>query len=324
MYGQFLLSLAALSVIVFIHEFGHYITARWSGVGIEVFSVGFGKILHSFVDKRGTKWQFCAIPLGGYVHPKDSDNNKVVGSKFKEAGTTRGVLVAIAGPMFNFISAFLCIAVLAFTFGFPQFSSKIAEILPNSSAIGKLLPGDTILKINDQEIVDSLVINVKDPIVTIEREGKVLQFQLQKPQSESYKILLENRFQKMGLISAIANAFWYVVNGIYDSLSRVWKAIASLNLMGPIGIMKTGMQVQKHGLAAFIIFIANISIAIGALNLLPVPLLDGGRILIFLISAIIRRPIPAIYEKGLVYISVGILAAIFAIGFFVDIKGLIR
>jgi len=322
---EFLLSILALSAIVFVHELGHYLLARATNIGVEVFSVGFGSVIYSFVDKRGTKWQICAIPLGGYVHPKDNDryeHGKVVGQKFYDASPYKGIILALAGPAFNFISAFLCILALAVSFGVPKFNPQIREVMPGSCAIGKLVAGDVVLKVNDIQVTDSMISGLKDPIVTILRAHETLNVQLNKNANDAYKIIFESTFEKVTFASAIKEAFFYVLYGVYSTITRIFGAIVSLNIMGPLGIMKAGVKMQQHGFASFMIFIANISIAIGAFNLLPLPLLDGGRILMFMFAAIAGRRLPNVFEKWFSYISIGLLGGLFLLGFLLDIKGL--
>lgn len=321
MYLNFLVGLMALSFIVFIHEFGHYIAARIGGVGIETFSVGMGKALFSFKDSRGTTWQFCLIPVGGYVHPKDAGD--AVGLRFKEAGMIRGIFVAMAGPFFNFMTAFACFLFLSLHIGLPKFDPEIMEIRANSPAYAVLHIGDEVVAINGKALKSSdikldALERLKDPLLRINREGELLDIVIHKNENESCGIFVKSNFEKLSLLKAVKFSILRVYQGVYDTFSKVWEAIASFKIMGPIGIIKAAAAAQKNGLITMILFIAAVSIAIGSFNLLPIPALDGGRIIIFVVSAILRRPINDTVEKMLNIISIVLILSLFAIGLFND------
>ena len=321
---EFFIGLIALSGVIGIHEFGHYIFARICNVGVEVFSIGMGKILWSRMDSHGTKWQICAIPLGGYIIPKEDGD--AVGLKFKEAGVIKGVLVAMAGPLFNFITAFICLLFISLNSGFPQFKPEIKEIKKDSPAyISKLQKGDRILSINGMSVKDreDIIFAVQDPSFLIERDNKKIKIIVKKEKKASYGITFDTHFEKTNLQNAIKLSFFTVIGGVYDLFTRIWQSINSFGVVGPIGIIKSAMSAQKDGFISFMLFIASISIALGATNLLPIPALDGGRIVLFILSGIIRRPLPLIIEKTLNYLSIGLLGAMFLISVFFDIKGLL-
>lgn len=319
---KFLLSIAILSSIIFIHEFGHYIVSRICAIGVETFSIGFGRPIYSFINKHGTQWQICMLPLGGYIKPKDEEiveGRKIHGLKFNDSGFVRGTLVAFAGPLFNFITAFFCIFFLAITFGFPKFSPEIKEVLPGSPAYDKLISGDMILEINSSPITNSLTKHA-NPNILIKRNGNILSVDITKKLEEPYKLVMKTTFEKLPVLKALNLSVSYVVSGIYFSFKNILKAIVNFNIQGPIGIMKTAVNVQKNGIADLIVFIAQVSIGVGFFNLLPIPTLDGGRIILFLICALIRKPLSLKVEKSLSYVSLFFIGLIFFIGFFSDIK----
>lgn len=323
---KFLLSLAALSAIVLIHEFGHYIFARIFKVGVETFSVGMGKPLYSFIDKRGTKWQFCAIPLGGYIQPKEQEeaaHGKVFGASFKNASPFKGILIALAGPFFNFFSAFIMLIAISVSFGFPRFSPIVQEVRKDSLAYNKILPGDRILEINNIKINDKIPANIENPNVKIERGSQIINIQLNKPKGAAYKILFSQRFEKLGFVSSSINAFFFIAERVYFTFTSMWSAITSFSIMGPVGILNSSVQMQNQGLVTFLLFIISLSIGIGAFNLLPVPMLDGGRIIMFIIAALTGKKASPKVEKAFNYISLILLGSLFIIGLIGDFKGLI-
>lgn len=157
----------ALSVIVFVHEYGHYIVGRWSGIHSEVFSVGFGPVLFSRTDKRGTKWQIAAIPFGGYVKflgDKDASSvrsNDVSGLSAEERRHTmagaplwaRAATVA-AGPVFNFILTFVLLVGLSLAVGMPTDEPTVGKIRPNPFEGAALVEGDVILAVEGKATPD--------------------------------------------------------------------------------------------------------------------------------------------------------------------------
>ncbi len=320
---ELLVGLLSLGFIVGIHEFGHYIVARFCNVGVTTFSIGMGPVIWSRTDSKGTVWKICAIPIGGYIHPKEEESD-VIGLKFKEAGMIKGVLVAFAGPFFNFLTAFMCLMFVFLYAGVPKL--QVSDVAPNSIAqISNIQKGDILIEINGENVneknISSLLAN---PTLKIKRNNEIFEIQINKDEKAALGISLAPSFQSISTYKAIGYSVSTIWNGVYMIFTQIWEAVSSLKIMGPIGIIKQSASAHKKGIVAFVLFIASISVAIGATNLLPIPLLDGGRILMFIVSGIIKRPIPNILEKILNYASVCVLIAIFAIGFFVDIKGLIK
>jgi len=328
MSTKFLIGILGLSFIIGIHEVGHYVFARMCKVGVEIFSIGFGPVLWSRTDSRGTKWQICAIPLGGFVYPKDEEG-KSFGLKYKEAGPIRGCLVAFAGPLFNFLTAIACLAGIAMFFGTARPSTIIDQVEKNSPAfVANFSKGDKILSI-DGKIIEKpqdFIANLENSTVTLERGGKKIEVLVKKPVSAQFGVNFKTEFDgtKLTLLPALKEATLSVCESIKIFSTKIWGALISCKITGPIGIVASAANAHEQGPLAFILFIAAISVAVGATNLLPIPIVDGGRIIMFLVSWIIRRPVPEKVETVLNYGSLVIIAAIFAIGFFVDIKGLIQ
>lgn len=327
MHLGFIIGLLALNLIVLLHELGHYIFARLSGIGVEVFSVGIGKPIVSYTDSRGTKWQIAMIPVGGYAAMKNTDDPSSVRERnFREAGLIRGVLIAVAGPLFNFLTAFFCFFAVCLHIGKPVFSSQVLEIKPDTpAALAQIQPGDKVLLINGKQLKNQFdILDTKNPELTIQRGDEIKVIKIEKKLSQPYGIVFNTEFEKISPIHAIGFAFGTVCERIWVTLSRTFDAVFSGNIIGPLGIMKNAASAQKSGLISFILFIASLSIGIGAFNLLPIPALDGGRALMFVISAIIRRPVSTLTETILNYISVISIAFLFLLGFFTDIKGLFK
>lgn len=329
----FLIGSLVISLIVTIHEFGHYIFARMNGVGVEVFSVGMGKPIWKRYDSKGTLWQLCILPLGGYILPKDDGNpvdpNRTIpvsGKCFRKSGMVSGILVAIAGPLFNFLTAFCCFVALNNLQGVPKPSNIISNVQSSSIAdkIG-IKEGDVIVEVNGVEVNRFIFLNFfKENIsLKVERSGELVSFNVNKAKRDLIGVSFKTDFQKMSFIDSVFYSCKTVYELVYKTLATTFQAITGLNFMGPIGIIKSAGKANEGGFYLLILFIAHLSIAIGAFNLIPIPLLDGGRILMFLVSGIIRRPVPEKIEGFLNYLSIAVLGFILIVGSFLDIKGLI-
>lgn len=386
----------ALSVIVAVHEYGHYIVGRWTGIHAEVFSIGFGPVLFSRVDRRGTRWQIAALPFGGYVRFLGDAN--AASTRSLTAGSTdrntmagapvwaRALTVA-AGPAFNFALSILVFAVLIMLQGRTTDPLTVAELQPLPASYGQeLLAGDAILEIDGQTIPDfsglrdfarglpdvaalrytvdrqgiqanvlgpypyaSVVANVTpgsaayqaglqggDVITAIDgtsiatfdeiiaavsasagreltfdiwREGTVTptviaprRVDLPTPDGGfdtvwligiTGSLVFEPETERFGPVDSLgygANQVWYIARSSISALSHIVSgAISSCNLSGPIGIAKTSGAMAAQGVSNFIWFIAILSTAVGLLNLFPIPVLDGGHLVLHAYEAIARR-----------------------------------
>lgn len=391
----------ALSVIVAIHEYGHYIVGRWSGIHAEVFSLGFGPILFSRVDLHGTRWQLAAIPLGGYVKflgdsnaasGKDGDTIRSMTAEERRHTMhgaplwARAATVA-AGPFFNFISAILIFAFLALISGVATEEPIISKVETLPFAGPTVQPGDRIIELGGKPIADlsALLATARDlpaaPSVpyVVERNGEVISFDGPHPypplasgvapqsaafdagmqpgdivlavngvniytftelqqdivggegaavtlkiwrDGETFETTLTPRRADLplpeggfetrwmiglngfvaftpetripGPIEALqigAGDMWYIAS---TSLSGIWHmvtgAISSCNLRSPIGIAESSGAAASQGFASFIGFIGLLSVAVGLMNLLPVPVLDGGHLMFHLYEAVAGNP----------------------------------
>ena len=185
--------LVLLGILVFVHEFGHFIVARMLNVKVVAFSIGFGKVLWSKTDKKGTCWKLSAIPLGGYCQflgdgdasSATSDTAKLSEEDKKVAFSTQSVwkkiLIVVAGPLFNYLLAFLLFFALFWSYGKVTFLSYVGEVVPDSAAAeAGIMAGDKILSVNGEETPDfqslskAITLTVEDPVVVeVERVGNV-------------------------------------------------------------------------------------------------------------------------------------------------------
>ena len=405
LFGGFLATLvsfvAALGIVVFVHEYGHYIVARLCGIRSDVFSIGFGPVVWSRVDRQGTVWQVAALPLGGYVKFRgDSDgasradpdalarmNRAERAESFHGASVGRRMLTVLAGPVFNFLLSIVLFAGLVLWQGVPTERAEIGEIETLPGLEQPLRTGDVLLAVDGVTVAGlqdlyrvASEMPAPGPIrVRIDREGQPLELTVPyplppkvqdvEPLSPASKAGLragdvvqtadgtplgsfgdlrrvvlasgdraipitvwrdgdiltlsivpkerdiedgaggfERRVmigvagaplyypatETPGPLSALAmgaERTWMVItqslNGIRGMLTG---AIGAENLQGPLGIAQVAGGAAEQGLDKFILIVAIVSTAIGLINLFPIPILDGGHFMAFLVEAVRGRP----------------------------------
>ena len=345
--------IVVLTIVVFVHEFGHYWVARRNGVRVEVFSIGFGKELFGWTDRAGTRWRVSPIPLGGYVKffgdanaasAPDTDlqskeltpEEKAVSFHHKRVGQRAAVV--FAGPAANFVFAILVFAGLFATIGQPFTPPVVGNILEDSAAAeAGLTAGDRIEMIDSQPIerfedIQSLVrSNPGVPLdVVILRDGSEMSVEVTPRVSE-----VEDSFgniHRIGLLGISVGAREYVRLGPAQSL---WEGLrhtggiivatfqglgeiiggdrSAKELGGPILIAQMSGTVVQEGIAPLLTFMAIISISLGLINLFPVPMLDGGHLLFYAFEAVRGRPLG---QRAQEYgFRVGLLLVIGLMGF---------
>lgn len=342
--GPFIL---VLSVLVFVHEFGHYIVARWCGVKVETFSIGFGKELFGRTDRHGTRWKFSLIPLGGYVQmfgdldpasarnadavtvegdavrPMTDEERKVA---FFTQSVAKRAAIVVAGPAINFIFAIAILTGLYMTEGKPYTPPVAAAIIEGSAAEeAGIKPDDKILSLNgkpmerfqdlskyvavnlDQEIEVKLV-NYKGDGVWDDGNVKTLTI---KPKL----VVEEDRFGfrhstgRLGIKSPPADtaiephsagsAFTQAVSDTWsisvDTLTAIGQMIMGYRSTDELGgILRIGAYAgdyAQRGLIAMITFAALLSVNLGLINLLPIPMLDGGHLMFYALESVKGKPV---------------------------------
>jgi len=318
----------ALGPLVFIHEMGHYLVARWFGVGAETFSIGFGREITGWTDKRGTRWKVGWLPLGGYVkfigdeHAASAPGDlsqltpEELERSFHHKPVWQRFLIVLAGPVSNFLLAIAIFAVFFASFGAPSSPPVVGEVQAESAAAtAHIQPGDRILSIGGRETptfeeLRSFVVLRPGQTVTVrlQREQQVRDVRLtlgtdveQDRFGQSYKRGLLGVtpagvvFEPVPPLRLIPEATTYVVKLTRTILDALWQIITGRRsvkeLGGPLKIAQVAGQQATLGLVAFVSLVALLSINLGFINLLPVPMLDGGHLLFYAIEAVQRRPV---------------------------------
>jgi len=327
--GYILPFLVVLTVLVFVHELGHYLAARRNGVRVEVFSVGFGPELFGWTARSGTRWRVSVVPFGGYVKmfgdadiasaPDSGVENISEADKavsFFHKRLLQRVEIVAAGPLANFLFSLVVVSGFYVTMGEPFTSNEVGKVLAGSAAErAGIQPHDVILAVDGtpierfEDLVHVMALNSGTPVeIRLRRDGRELTLPATPVMTEEKNVFGNvQRIARLGIsggtpefvrhdpASAIWRASLTTWNLTVGTLEAVGQMIAgrrsSDELGGPITIAKMSGEVARGGVVALINFMAMLSINLGLINLFPIPVLDGGHLLFYAAEAIRGRPL---------------------------------
>lgn len=322
--------ICALGPLVFVHEFGHYYVARLLRIPAEAFSIGFGRELFGWTDKRGTRWKVGWIPLGGYVRfvgdmspaseptPINDIPPELRDRAFQLRPLWQRFLVVLAGPAANFLTAILIFAAFFAFIGKPSTPNNVTQVAPGSAAARAGIEiGDKIVGVagrstsSFEEVSNTVLMRPGEQVdIAVERDGRQLVFPVtlatEKQRDrfgQEFKIgrlgvYAEGRvYERPPLLKLIPEASVYtyrVTRAMLDGLVQIITGRRSVKeLGGPIKIAQIAGQQASVGVLEFIQLLAFFSINLGFINLLPVPMLDGGHLAFYAAEAVRRRPLSA-------------------------------
>jgi len=347
--------IAALGPLVFFHELGHYLVARLFKIPAEVFSIGFGREIVGWTDRQGTRWKIGWLPLGGYVrfvgdmspasNPADLDHldPAIRERAFQARPVWQRFLVVLAGPVANFLLAIAIFAAFFAIAGTPR-NNVVSQIMPGSAAAAAgIQPGDRIVSVDDREtptfddIANVVLIRPGERVpVEVERNGQRQELSVKLGASE--KTDPTGRTMRVGVLGVLSTTTIGEPVPIYRAIpmatdqtvrltGAIWDGLVQLvrgqvspkQLGGPIAIARVAGQGAELGLFPFVGLLALLSINLGFINLLPVPMLDGGHLFFYAVEAVRRRPISA---RALDWAFRGGLAVILALLLFTTVNDL--
>ena len=353
--NSFLISLIGFLIIltplVFIHELGHYIAAKKQGVIVEQFSVGFGPELFGYTDKDNTRWKVCIIPFGGYVKMKgellvNSENykhKKINKGYFNNASLFARFLIVFSGPLANILLGTLIISLLYSVNGRYETKPEVSQVVKNSPAERSGLKSkDLIVSVNNKKVLNfediKSIVSKNNNSLTFEilRNNKIIFFNI-KPEILNSEDLKKKSF-KIGIIASkpilvkqdftsaiyfgLSDTFFLTYEWIKGFIKLISFEVDKKDVAGPIGIAKISGNALSSGVASFFFLMALLSINLGLINLLPIPALDGGYIVMYFIEFILGKPINQKVQLKLIQLGVFLLMSLMIFITFLDIQKL--
>ena len=341
-----------LGILVFVHELGHFAVARMCGVKVDVFSIGFGKELWGRRDKQGTYWKIAAVPLGGYCQFLGDDDASSAGDgkaselseeekkfTFQYQSPAKKLVIALAGPVSNYLFAILIFAGIFFFLGKINFPPVVGEVFENSAAAkAGIVANDRILTINGNKIdsfddirkeVDLTVGN--EVVVELLRDGREIRLQfplteMEVPEANGEMTkrpmlgvksvnVIELDHEKLSLPQSLKEAFLEVWNVTEATLRGVGQMVTGKRsgeeIGGIIRIAEMSGDISKqNGILDLVVFMALLSINLGLINLFPIPVLDGGHIVIYLAEIAVGKEINTQIKDALFKVGFSLIIAL--------------
>ena len=359
---QYFLAFALLiTVVVFIHELGHYSVGRWCGIGVETFSIGMGKQIWGERDKSGTLWRVAILPIGGYVKfygDEDPSGKKLEASdnidsdkNFHNKSVWKKIATTAAGPLFNFILAIFIFSIIFFFRGESLVQPYVGQVVDESPAYNAgLKTGDEIIYADGNEILyfndlrNYVLENPSSEIeLTIIRDG-LEETVFLTPEVISSKDRFGNEYssarigvigsqnpeyvelRKYGFISSLFRGTKETYNlsaKILNYLGNLIVGRESIDQMGgPIKIIQISGEISNYGIIPLLALIAAISVNLGIINLLPIPVLDGGHLLYYSFEVLRGKPLSQKTQEVGMQIGMSLLIALMIFVTFLDISRL--
>ena len=351
--------LVILTVLVFVHEMGHYLVARRAGVRVEVFSIGFGRELFGWTARSGTRWKFSAIPLGGYVKMfGDADSASTAGSgldrmsdderavSFHHKSLKARAAIVAAGPIANFLFAILLLAGLYAIEGRPYAPPVVDEVVAGSAAdqagvrVGDVFvsadgapvtrfsdlrrvvfdrPGEPVPMVIERDGGRVSLTIIPEAVTEVDRFGTRHTFGRLGVRSNQVSI---ERLDPLSAVGVATKETWVIVGQTLDAVGQIIAGTRGTEeLGGPLRIAQMSGSVAQSGLVTTVWFVAMLSINLGLINLFPIPVLDGGHLLLYGVEALRGRPLE---DRAQEWASMAGLTLVLALMLFVTWNDLVQ
>ena len=366
--------LFALTVLIAVHEYGHYRVAVAFGVPVLVFSIGFGKTIYKWRPRKqhpgqNTEFRICALPLGGFVQMLDSREGSVPPEQlplaFDHQSLKARASIVAAGPLANLLLAIVLFTGLSW-WGQPKVLPVIGKVEAGAAADqAGLKPGDLVLRVGNVEVrdakhlralirgemsaeeatsdaaADSSTYSEKGAVWEIDRQGQRLMLAV-KPVLKALPGQPESSAtRRIGAVVGVPSDSEWVRAGFWQGLAAGYGQVQQLTLMtgqligqmltgeassqhlsGPLTIAEQAGQSAQRGLPTYIAFLGLISVSLGLLNLLPLPMLDGGHLMYYLWESLTGKPVSVAWQRGLQKVGLALLIFIMSLAFFNDLTRL--
>lgn len=366
--------LFALTVLIAVHEYGHYRVAVAFGVPVLVFSIGFGKTIYKWRPRKqhpgqNTEFRICALPLGGFVQMLDSREGSVPPEQlplaFDHQSLKARASIVAAGPLANLLLAIVLFSGLSW-WGQPKVLPVIGKVEAGAAADqAGLKPGDLVLRVGNLEVrdakhlralirgemsaeeatsdapADSAANSEKGAVWEIDRQGQRLMLAV-KPVLKALPGQPESSAtRRIGAVVGVPSDSEWVRAGFWQGLAAGYGQVQQLTLMtgqligqmltgeassqhlsGPLTIAEQAGQSAQRGLPTYIAFLGLISVSLGLLNLLPLPMLDGGHLMYYLWESLTGKPVSVAWQRGLQKVGLALLIFIMSLAFFNDLTRL--
>ncbi|MDR2932204.1 MAG: site-2 protease family protein [Oscillospiraceae bacterium] len=312
--GTILIAILVFGLLIFIHELGHFLTAKWSGMKVNEFALGMGPTLFSF-SKGETKYALRLFPIGGFVAVEGENEDSGDKRAFGNVHVAKRVIFVIAGAVMNITLGLVILGILSAqqsSFG----STQIAAFNEGAASNQQLKIDDKIIKIDghrvrtDKDIIYEFM-RARDGQLSmvVERDGAQIpldvQFQMEEADDGSGVSFINIDFRVYGVPKTFGGVIQNTFNWTATVVKQVWGSLVDLvtgrfgfnQLSGPVGVTEAIGKASSAGFDSLLLFVAYITVNLGVFNLLPIPALDGGRLIFLIIEIIRRKPINPKYEN---------------------------
>jgi len=330
-----LLALLMLGVLITVHEAGHFFAARLCGIEVQEFAMGMGPALISGTSKKGTKFSLRLLPIGGFCQFYGEDEDTRDGNGFNDYPVWKRALTVASGPAMNFILAILIIVIYLSAWGLPMVVPRVAELEMNAEAAG-LMVGDEILFVNGVEVADTTTVTRVigesaggDVTLTVDRGGETMDVVITPFYDEDagrYRVGFT--FAQERVRVSLWQSFPFSVRYNVESATLIVDTLRKLvttgegagDVTGPVGTVYVIQEVtQQGGMDIFLEMAAMISVNLGVMNLLPIPGLDGSRLLFLLVEGVRRKPIKRELEGTIHFAGLVLLMGLMVVLVYKDV-----
>lgn len=332
-----LASILVFGVLITVHELGHFLVAKATGMKVDEFAIGFGPLIYQNKTPE-TIYSLRLIPLGGYnkIAGMDSSDEEVKDGFMSKPLWAR-MLVILAGSGMNFILPFILFFSIFAISGMqvPVNEPIVGTIIPNEpAAAAGMMPGDKILAIGGEKIAtwnDLLKVMAKngaqETVFQVDRAGSVRNYKITPNFNKEAKramVGIAPKFttKSMSVVESVRTAFTYevrIITGMINGLKQIITRKSAAELSGPLGVAQMAGSVAEQGILPLLSFIAFLSINLAIINLLPVPALDGGHFVVLLIEGVRGKPLPLIWQERIQMVGIALLLLLTVFTTFKDI-----